>query len=333
MKISALDLSPIPSGHSATEALANTIDLAKHAEAIGLERYWLAEHHNAGSLACPAPEIMIAAVAAATSTIRVGSGGVMLPNHSPLKVAETFRVLSALHPGRIDLGVGRAAGTDPKTALLLRQARELLGADAFPAQLDELLAFLVYEPDLGERFGPVKAVPIHVPPPPVFLLGSSKDSAAHAARLGLGFAFAHHIGGEVDHVAAMKDYREHFRASRFQSEPYAILAVSVMCAKDERAAEDFVRAADIGFLRFGQGIRDLPMPSASEARAYPFDEEEEVFRAASARRHIAGTASPVADRLRQLHEETRADEIMVMTAIHDHDERKRSYDRVLHAVT
>ena len=326
--ISVLDLSPIPSGSSATQALHNTIDLARHAEAIGLSRVWLAEHHNAGGLASSTPEIMIGAVASATSRIRVGSGGIMLPNHSPLKIAETFRVLGALHPGRIDLGVGRAAGTDPKTALALRQSRELLGSEAFPEQLDELMTYLTREPDPHTRFGAIKAVPLGIPPPPLFLLGSGLDGAALAARLGVGFAFAHHIAPE-GYVEAMRAYRAAFRPSAWSSDPYAILATSVLCARDDDAAEELLRCADLSFLRFGQGIRDLPMPSIEEACAYVFDAEEEVFRQASRGRHIAGGPGRVTETLRRMIAESEADELMVMSGIHDHEERKRSYDRLL----
>jgi luciferase family oxidoreductase group 1 len=325
--LSVLDLSPIPSGSTAAQALKNTIDLARHAEALGLHRYWLAEHHNAASLASSSPEILIGAVAAATTRIRVGSGGIMLPNHSPLKIAETFRVLVALHGDRIDLGVGRAAGTDPKTALALRQARELLGTDAFPAQLDELMSFLAYEPDPSARFGPIKAVPLGVTPPPLFLLGSGLEGAAMAARLGVGFAFAHHISPD-DHIAAMRAYRAEFQPSRWAAEPWAILATSVLCAESDEAAEDLVRCADLSFLRFGQGLRDLPMPSIEEARAYVFDTDEEVFRAAARGRSIAGGPAHVKPILAKMLEDTAADELMVVTAIHDPEERKRSYSRI-----
>jgi len=327
VRLSVLDLSPIPSGSTAADALRNTIDLARHAEAIGLHRYWLAEHHNAGSLASSSPEIMIGAVASATSRIRVGSGGVMLPNHSPLKVAETFRVLVALHGDRIDLGVGRAAGTDPKTALALRQSRELLGAEAFPEQLDELMTFLAREPDPAARFGPIKAVPIGVTPPPIFLLGSGLEGAGLAARLGVGFAFAHHISPE-NHVAAMRAYREAFRPSRWSSEPYAILATSILCAETEGEVEDLLRCADLQLVRFGQGLRDLPMPSVEEARAHRFDSEEEVFRTASRGRHVAGTPAKVKVALSRMIAETGADEVMATSNIHDHEARKRSYTLV-----
>ncbi|MDF2693163.1 MAG: Luciferase-like monooxygenase [Labilithrix sp.] len=331
MRLSVLDLSPIPSGSSAAEALRNTIDLARHAEAIGLQRYWLAEHHNAASLASSSPEIMIGAVASATTRIRVGSGGVMLPNHSPLKVAENFRVLVALHGDRIDLGVGRAAGTDPKTALALRQSRELLGVERFPEQLDELMTFLTHDPDPAASFGPTKAVPLGVTPPPLFLLGSGPDGAALAARLGVGFAFAHHISPE-GHVEALRAYREAFRPSRWSREPYAILATSVLCAEDDEAAEDLLRCADLSFLRFGQGLRDLPMPSIEEARAYRFDSDEEVFRQSTRTRHVFGGPARVKDVLSRMFAETGADEIMATTNIHDHEERKRSYSRVAAAL-
>ena len=326
-----LDLSPIPSGSNAAQALRNTIDLARHAEAIGLHRYWLAEHHNAGSLASSSPEIMIGAVAAATSRIRVGSGGVMLPNHSPLKIAETFRVLVALHGDRIDLGVGRAAGTDPKTALALRQARELLGAEAFPEQLDELMTFLSREPDPGARFGPIKAVPLGVTPPPIFLLGSGLEGAGLAGRLGLGFAFAHHIAPD-DYVGAMHAYREAFQPSRWSPAPYAILATSVLCAETDEEAADLLRCADLQFIRFGQGLRDLPMPSVDDARAYRFDSEEEVFRASSRERHVVGTPDVVAEVLSKMMERTKADELMATSNIHDHAARKRGYTLVARAL-
>ena len=331
VRFSVLDLSPIPSGSTAAQALQNTLDLARHAENLGLHRYWLAEHHNAGSLASSSPEILIGAVASATTRIRVGSGGVMLPNHSPLKVAETFRVLVALHGDRIDLGVGRAAGTDPKTALALRQSRELLGAERFPEQLDELMTFLTREPDPGARFGPIKAVPIGITPPPIFLLGSGFEGARLAARLGVGYAYAHHISPE-DHVAAMQAYRSAFQPSRWSSEPYAILATSVLCAETDEEAEALRRCVDLQFIRFGQGLRDLPMPSVEEARAYRFDPEEEAFRASSRERHVVGTPDTVAEVLSKMAAATGAAEVMATSNIHDHEARKRSYTLVARAL-
>jgi luciferase family oxidoreductase group 1 len=329
--LSVLDLSPVPSGTTATEALRQTLDLARHVDALGLERYWLAEHHNAGSLASSAPEILIAEVASVTHRIRVGAGGIMLPNHSPLKVAECFRVLEALHPGRIDLGIGRAAGTDQKTALALRQSRELLPIDLFPAQLDELLAYLRYEPDPHVRFGPTKAVPIGVAPPPVFLLSSGMDGSALAARLGLGLAYAHHIGPD-EYAASMRAYRETFQPSAWAARPYAILATSVFCAATDAAAEDLVRCASLSVLRAGQGLRDLPFPSVAEARAYAFDADEEALRRGGRTRFVAGEPARVADVLREMALRSGADELMIATMMHDHEERKRSYERVVRAL-
>lgn len=254
--LSALDLSPVPSGASSTDALRNTIDLARHADALGLARYWLAEHHNAASIASSSPEVMIGAVAAATTSIRVGSGGIMLPNHSSLKVAETFRALHALHPRRIDLGVGRAAGTDKRTALALRRSKELLGADGFPEQVEELLALLGSEPDPSMPFGPLKAVPTGVPAPETHVLGASVESAAFAARRGLGFAYGHHFAPEGAGEALAR-YRADFRASSFHGVPHAIVAVAVVCGETDAHAEELASSGDVSMMHFGQGLRDL----------------------------------------------------------------------------
>ena len=324
--LSGLDTSPVPSGAAPGQGARNSIDLARHLEEIGFHRYWVAEHHNAGALGSAAPEIMIAAIAAATRRIRVGSGGVMLPNHSPLKVAEVFRLLAALHPSRIDLGVGRAAGTDNQTALALRQAKELLGAEQFPDQLDALLAYLAHEPDPAVAFGPIKAVPIGIVPPPVFVLGTGTDSAELAGRLGLGFAFNHAFSPEgTGYADALRAYRDAFVGTA----PHAILAVSVICAADASAAEELGRAGDLGSLRFGQGLRDLPFPSVAEARAYTFDADEERLRSGTQASRIAGEPSRVRDRLLEMIALSGADELIVTTGIHDHEERKRSFDRLV----
>lgn len=324
MHLSVLDLSPIPSGSTARQALLNTLDLARHVETLGYHRFWLAEHHNLGALASSSPEILVAAVAATTTTLRVGAGGIMLPNHSPLKVAEVFRVLAALHPDRIDLGVGRAAGTDNKTALALRQAAELAGAERFSTQLDELMVYLTRENAPETRFGPIKATPMGVTPPPLFLLGSGIDGARLAAEQGLGFAYAHHIAPD-GMAEAMRTYRRAFRPSRWWSAPRSILAVSAMCARDEGHAEDLLRCIDVGILRFGQGFRDLPIPSIEEARAYTFDADEETLRRGTRGRYVVGVADEVASALRALAAEAEADELMIVSGIHDHDDRKRSY--------
>ena len=327
-----LDLSPVPSGSTSAQALRNSLDLARHADALGLTRYWVAEHHNAAGLASSSPEVLIASIAAATSRIRVGSGGIMLPNHSALKVAETFRALHALHPGRIDLGVGRAAGTDNKTALALRRSRDLLGADGFPEQLAELLALLTTDPDPSLRFGPLKAVPTGIEPPEIHLLGAGEESASAAAALGIGYAYAHHFAPDGA-ALALRRYRAEFRPSALRGEPHAIVAVAAICAETDADAEELARSGELSWLRFGQGQRDLPLPSVDEARAYVLDAEEEELRRAGRTRSIRGSVETVGRALRALVAESRADEVMVTTAIHDHAERKRSYERLLSALS
>lgn len=330
--LSVLDLSPVPSGSTSAQALHNSLDLARHADALGLRRYWVAEHHNAASIASSAPEVLIASIAAVTTRIRVGSGGIMLPNHSALHVAETFRALHALHPGRIDLGVGRAAGTDNKTALALRRSRELLGAEGFPEQLAELLALLTNDPDPFVRFGPLKAVPTGVAPPELHLLGASEESASAAAKLGVGYAYAHHFDPSGAEVACLRYRREH-QPSPFRAAPHVIVAVAVICGETDAHAEELATSGALSWVRFGQGLRDLPMPSVEEARAYVFDADEEQTRRAAAARTIVGGPERVGVALRALATSTQADELMVTTGVHDHAERKRSYERVLRALT
>ncbi len=331
MRLSVLDLSPVSAGSTPAEALARTLDLARHADALGMHRYWLAEHHNAASVASSSPHVMIGAVAAVTKRIRVGSGGVMLPNHSALAVAETFRVLHALHPGRIDLGVGRAPGTDSKTALALRRSKELLGAEGFPEQLDELLRFLTHDPDPHVPFNAIKAVPTGVPPPELWLLGSGGDGAALAARRGLGFAFAHHFDPTAT-VPSLAVYRDTFRASSWNAEPEVIVATAVICGEDDAHADRLAASGELAWLRFGQGVRDLPLPTPEEALAYEWDEIEQEHRAATRGRQIRGGPARVADALRALAESTHATELMITTHVHDHEERKRSYARIVNAL-
>ena len=331
--LSVLDLSPIPSGFTAGDALRNTIDLAQHAERLGLRRYWLAEHHNAGSLACPAPEIMIGQIAAVTRSIRVGSGGIMLPNHTPLKVAETFRVLCALFPGRIDLGIGRAPGTDPRTAAALRRGREGLAVDDFPDRLDELARYLADDEAPRDSFtGTIRAIPTNVPSPDLWMLGSTEAGGAlMAAERGLGFAFAHHINPD-ESVGALRRYRESFVPSRYRREPWAILALAVICAETDAAAEREAASTELAMVRFLRGIRDRPLPSVEEALAYEYDAEEKALRAGREAHVVVGGVARVRERLTSLVEASRANEVMVLTHVHSHEARKRSYELVAEAL-
>src|SRR6476619_3268495 len=230
--LSILALSPVSAGSSGAVALRNSLDLARLGDELGFTRYWVAEHHNLPSIASSAPEIMIGQIAAITTRIRVGSGGVMLPNHAPLMVAERFKVLEALFPGRIDLGLGRAPGTDPVTSYALRRRQDAGGDDDFLERLQELLLFESTAFPEGHPFRSVRAMPQDVALPPIWLLGSSGYSAQLAAVLSAGFSFAHHFA-DHDPVAAMLSYRDQFKPSPARQAPYAILACAAVCADSE----------------------------------------------------------------------------------------------------
>ena len=233
--LSVLDLAPVPDGGNAGDALRATIDLARHAERLGFLRFWVAEHHNMPGIASSAPPVLIGHLADATATMRIGSGGVMLPNHVSLVVAEQFGMLEALHPGRIDLGIGRAPGTDQVTAAALRRSPEGLSAEDFPDQLMDLLGFFTGRWPEGHPFAQITAVPGRGNQPDMWLLGSSGYSAQVAGLLGLPFAFAHHFSA-VNTLPALALYREHFRPSEALERPYAMVAAAVICAEtDERA--------------------------------------------------------------------------------------------------
>ena len=326
LSLSVLDLSPVASGSDAARALGNTLELARLADGLGYERYWLAEHHNLPSVASPAPEVMIGHVAAQTYRIRVGAGGMMLPNHAPLKVAETFKVLEALHPGRIDLGIGRAPGTDPVTATALRGPRGGAGADDFPEQFGELLAFSGGGFPEDHPFHAVTAAPEGVELPPIWLLGSSGYSAKAAGEMGLGYAFASHFS-PVDPAPVLGAYRENFRPSGAFPEPHAILAASVVCADTDGRAEELASSMGLAWVRMRTG-RPGPLPSPEEALAYPYTPGERRLLESYRSMQIVGSVDAVRIRLEELAGSTGADEIMVTTMVHDHEERLRSYEKL-----
>jgi luciferase family oxidoreductase group 1 len=330
LRLSVLDLSPIASGSTGAEALHNSLDLAKLVDGLGYTRYWLAEHHNTALIASSAPEIMIGHVAGVTSQIRVGSGGMMLPNHTPLKVAETFRMLEALHPGRIDLGIGRAPGTDQVTALALRRSSEALTVDDFPEQLDQLLSFFAdnFPPD--HPFRRVVAIPQGVKTPDIWLLGSSGYSAQVAADKGLSFAFAHHISPGPA-VESLRQYREHFQPSPDLAQPKSLLGISVVCAETEEEADKLASSADLTLLRFHQGRQREPLPSVAEALAYEYTPFEREFVQANRNRLFVGSPTSLRDRLTRRAAEAGVDELMITTLIHDHAARRRSYSLLAEA--
>ena len=323
--LSVLDLIPISAGSGSSEALRNSLELAQHAESVGYSRYWLAEHHNSDMLASAVPEIMIGQIAAVTQKMRVGAGGIMLPNHAPLKVAESFKLLEALFPGRIDLGLGRAPGTDQLTVLALRRSRAALAADDFPDQLDELLAFLTSRAKHGEPLARIEAMPNDVAFSDVWLLGTSTFSAQLAAQLGLSFAFAHHIHPEPA-IEAMTLYRREFQPVAGMAKPRALLSVSAICAEFEYEAEEVASSSELSFVRFArQGGRTGPIPSPAEARAYPYTESDRQIVETVRQRVFIGTPENLKRRIGPLIEATQADELMISGLIYDPEARRTSY--------
>lgn len=324
--LSVLDVSPVSSGSNGARALRNTLDLAQLADRLGYKRYWLAEHHNLPNIASSAPEIMIGHVASVTERIRVGAGGIMLPNHAPLKVAETFRVLEALHPERIDLGIGRAPGTDPVTATALRRSRDGLGAEDFPQQFGELLAFTGDGFPEDHPFRSVVAMPSEVRLPPIWLLGSSGYSAQAAGEMGLGYAFASHFS-PADPAPAMRVYRESFEPSGDFERPSAILAVSVVCAGTNEHAKKLASSMELAWVRLRSGSPE-PLASPEEAMTYSYTPAERRLADVYRSMQVAGDPLTVRARIEELAERTAADEIMVTTNVYDHAERLRSYERL-----
>jgi luciferase family oxidoreductase group 1 len=322
LPLSLLDLVPLGRNTTSTTTLRSSVALAQAAERLGYHRLWYAEHHNMPGIATTAPEILIAHVAQVTSRIRLGAGGVMLPNHAPLKVAETYRLLEALHPGRIDLGLGRAPGTDAVTAAALRRTRGGPAANDFVAQLDELLGLASGTLPTHHPFARIHAMPDDVPLPPVWLLGSSDYSAHLAAELGLGFAFAGHFSPDVPE-GPMRAYRERFRPGALER-PTSILCLAVFCADTDEAAARMASSVLLSFVRLCAG-RPERLPSPDEALAHVFTPEEQPVADLFRRLQIVGTPAAVRARIEQVAQSTAADEIMIVTHAFDPDARLRSY--------
>ncbi|MBL7499571.1 LLM class flavin-dependent oxidoreductase [Frankia sp. CNm7] len=325
MPLSVLDLVPVGTGVTPGEAIRNSFDLARRTEALGFTRYWLAEHHGMPGIASSATALLIGQIAAATSTIRVGSGGVMLPNHSSLVVAEQFGTLGALFPGRIDLGLGRAPGTDQATARALRRiAGRFLTEDEFPEQLAELTTFLAGgEFPEGHRLRGVTAVP-RAEMPPIWLLGSSGYSAQVAGALGLPFAFAHHFSSQ-NTLPALELYRSSFRPSAGRERPYAMVAAAVLCAETDEHADWLAGPIRLTMARLRTG-RPAAYPSPEEVATHPWTEQERAVARAATASHVIGSPETVRSGLRDLLDATGADELMVTTNVHAHADRVRSYE-------
>jgi luciferase family oxidoreductase group 1 len=316
--LSVLDLSPVPTGATAGQALADSLALARHTEDLGYRRYWVAEHHGMPGIASSAPAVLIGALAAATSRIRVGSGGVMLPNHAPLVVAEQFGMLEALHPGRIDLGLGRAPGTDHVTGWALR--RNPNGGVQFDEEVAELRAFLAPAAP-GQR---VRAVPGAGADVPVWLLGSSTYGAALAAQLGLPFAFASHFAPRFL-LEAAAIYRDQFVPSAALSEPYMMVGVSLMAADTDAEAQRLFTSTLQKFAWLSRGAPKGTLPPLDDMSSFWMDGEQRALEAQMSEAVVGGPAT-VVDRLSSLVARTGADEVIVATDAYDFDARVRSYE-------
>src|ERR1700710_1472108 len=297
LPLSILDLSVVTTGTKPAAALRNSIDLARPADPLGYVRYWLAEHHNLSSVASPAPDLMIGQIAAVTSRIHVGSGGVMLPNHAPLMVAERFKMLEALFPGRIDLGLGRAPGTDGTTAYALRSRLDPREGDDFLERLHELILWETRDFPAGHPYNNVVAMPDHPPLPPIWLLGSSDYSSELAAQVGMGFAFAHHFAS-YDAVAAMTNYHARFKKEGgWTATPHGILAVAAVAAETDAEAEKLASSMDLNRLRRDRG-QFLPLPSVEEALAYPYTDAERASIMRNRSRLFVGSATTILSKKR-----------------------------------
>jgi luciferase family oxidoreductase group 1 len=330
LRLSVLDQSPVAEGSTGADALRNTLDLARLTDALGYHRYWVAEHHGGPSLAGPSPEVLIGPIAAATSRIRVGSGGVMLPHYSPLKVAESFSLLAGLYPGRVDLGIGRASGTDPLTTLALQRDRRERAPDDFPQQLAELLAYLEDRLPPDHPFARLSPTLPGLPESPdPWLLGSSPQSALWAAELGLPYAFADFINPGGAAIAAT--YRQGFQDSHRRLTPEVAVAAWVICADTDEEAQRLAASSrmTLSLLRRGQLVK---VPPPERALAFLAERGERPDGAPAGRRAIVGGPEKVRDGIVALAADYGAGEVVVVTITFDHAARRRSYELIAEAL-
>ncbi|SDM46826.1 luciferase family oxidoreductase, group 1 [Fictibacillus solisalsi] len=326
MHLSILDQVPISKGQTASETLVQSGELAMLAEQWGYKRYWFAEHHSTKGLASTAPEIMMAHIAARTKTIRVGSGGVLLPQYSPFKVAETFLQLETLYPGRIDLGVGRSPGGTMKTRLALTDSIKK-SMTQFPRQLQDLTYYLSGTLPSDHPYYGIKAVPSVSSPPPVWELGLGENSALQAAELGIGYVFGHFIDPDRGQEA-YKAYYSNFASSPLLKQPAAgITAIFVICGASDEHAEELALSQDLWLLRVEKGL-DSRLPSLEEAHAYSYSQADRKKIRINRKRMVIGSSQTVKDQLESLAERYQTNEFMVLTNLYSFDERKKSYERL-----
>ncbi|MET1031333.1 LLM class flavin-dependent oxidoreductase [Domibacillus tundrae] len=328
MKISILDQSPISEGQTAIEALKETIELAGLAEKLGYERFWVSEHHDTATLAGSSPEVLLAHLAAKTTTIRLGSGGVMLPHYSAYKVAENFKLLSALAPQRIDLGLGKAPGGMPRASFALSDGRKR-EVDRYPEQIDDVLAYLHDQP-VPHVYTGVKATPIVDMPPDVWLLGSSPSSAVLAAEKGLPYTFAKFINGDGG-KKEIHEYRSQFQPSAYLNAPKTNIAVFLICAETDEEAQYLASSLELSLMMSGQGIPSNGTPSPEKAAAYSYGKFEMMHVEENRKRMIVGGLETVRKKLDQLVEECGTDEVMAVTIMYDFEKKKRSFELLAQA--
>ncbi|MGE0387853.1 MAG: LLM class flavin-dependent oxidoreductase [Gammaproteobacteria bacterium] len=327
--LSVLDQSPVRSGGTALDAVNDTIALARHCERLGYRRFWVSEHHASGSLVGCAPEILLARLGAETHAIRLGSGGIMLPHYSPYKVAEVFKLLATMYPGRIDLGVGRAPGSDQYTAAALAYGSRV-GAEYFPNKVQDLEALLRDAPPPTPGLEQARAFPSVAVPPVLWMLGSSPDSAHLAAALGLPYSVAHFINPRVPEDI-FRTYRQRFQPSAVAERPHTSLGLFVLCADTEAHALRLSKCRDLMYLRYAQTAHGLPVPSLSESDAYTFDARELAFLRNNGRSAAVGTPEQVCVQLRAIAGRFGADELVIVTITHDLRDRLRSYELLAQA--
>lgn len=321
--LSILDQSPVIEGGTAMEALSRTVRLAQEAEKWGYHRFWVAEHHHTYSLAGSSPEVLLGFIAAKTSRIRIGSGGVMLPHYSAYKVAENFRVLEALAPGRVDLGLGRAPGGMPIATSALQEGKIQQG-DSYPEQLDDLMGYLHDKLDPHHRFSGLYATPVVPTAPDVWLLGSSDYSAQLAAEKGAGFAFAQFINGEGG-AEATKAYRKYFKPSLLGENPRTLVSIFVICSDSEEEAEQLAASLDLMLLQFRRGIRNVGIPTRESALQYAYNAVEREVVRENRKRMIVGTQEQVKARILALSEQYETEEFMIITRTPDFEATLKSY--------
>jgi luciferase family oxidoreductase group 1 len=331
MKLSVLDQSFIVAGRSPAESIRETVAMAKLCDGLGYHRFWVSEHHNSESVAGSAPEVLLGALAVSTKTIRIGAAGIMLPHYSSLHVAEQFRVLEALAPGRVDLGLGRAPGSDGRTAFALNP-NAAAAADAFPAQVQDVQAWVSGGPlPDNHPFRTIKAQPAGTTSPQIWILGSSNYGAQVAAFFGLPYCFAYFFSDGLGAEEALSTYRANFRPSAGQPTPYAAIAVFAIAAETQGQAERLLAPREMWRAERERG-RYVPLPSPEQAAAYPYTTPEQIRRDDARRTALFGTPDEVALRLSALAGALSVDEIAVVTAAHDPADRRRSFQLIASAM-